>query len=137
MCEVFITSPNTTYIRATLGRPLTIRYYSLILWVTALLFPNISLGDDFSLYSRIEGFSYTEPVGIKSFTSDWVGRYYGGTDAQLNYLIEFGARYRDWGIGYTKQEYLFMHFTQDSARFYYLSENKKPLQKDATKKIAG
>ena len=106
------------------------RCYLSFLWITVLFYPSINYGDSFTLYSRIDGFAYTEPVGFKSFTSDWSGRYYGGTHAQLNYLIEFGASYRDWGIGYVKQKYLFMRFTEDSANFYYLSENKKPLQTD-------
>ena len=81
-------------------------------------------------YLKVEGFAYTQPNPYSEFISDWSSGYKGGNEAIQHSWLEVGVEYGNWGIAIIRQDYASLHFSEDTADFYYLSENRLPLTID-------
>ncbi len=79
-------------------------------------------------YLHLEGFAYSEPMPFDEFTSDWSSGFDGGNNALAYTWLEAGIQTRHWGFALFHQQYAQMHFSDDAAELYYLTENKLPIE---------
>lgn len=79
--------------------------------------------DSLVLFSHTELEGSSDPVSIVQFASDWQGNFAGGNFAFLDGRIDNGMRYRQSALAYEKRWYAGVKFNEDSARFYYNTQN--------------
>ena len=96
--------------------------------LVALLFflPAIALAG-VSPYLSLHTFTYSEPITIQNILNDSSDSFTGGEDALTHNWAEIGATYNNFGVGILSRYDYDLEFSEDTAEFYYLIENKKSL----------
>lgn len=78
-------------------------------------------------YFVIDSFSHSESVPIKDATENWESPIKDGDDAFTYNWAEIGATYKAFGLGYLARYDYNLEYSQDTAEFYHLVNNKKSL----------
>lgn len=78
-------------------------------------------------YLDMEGFVYTGPVPYSEFVSDWSSGFQKNNNVIGYSWLEAGAHNQRWGLSIVQQQYMQMQLSDDAAEFYYLTQNKLPL----------
>ena len=78
-------------------------------------------------YVVIDLFTYSEPVTVADVINNRNGEFSGGEIALTHNWAEVGATYNNFGIGILGRYDYDLEFSEDTAEFYYLINNKKPL----------
>jgi hypothetical protein len=75
------------------------------------------------LFSQAELISSSAPVAIVQFASDWKGNFKGGDFSFLDGRFNTGLEYQNFSLAYENRWYAGLRFNEDSARFYYNTQN--------------
>ena len=81
----------------------------------------------FNVYSRFEFVGDTESLAFSQFSGDWQGALTSGNTALAYTWFETGVKYGRVGTGYIERQLYYLRHSDDSARFFYLSENRLPI----------
>jgi len=82
----------------------------------------------FVLFANTDIFMDSGPVAMTSFVDGWESHFNGGDSALAFSWNEMGIGFQGWFVGmFWRQDY-YLNFHPDTAEFYYLTENKKPLE---------
>jgi hypothetical protein len=91
-----------------------------------LLSPPVTLAGAQS-FLTFRSFSYVEPVAIQDALHNNTEHFDGGETALTHNWAEIGATYNNFGVGAVGRFDYELTFSKDTAEFYYLTNNKKPL----------
>ncbi len=78
-------------------------------------------------YLDMEGFVYTGPVPYSEFVSDWSSGFQKNNNVIGYSWLEAGVHNQRWGLAIVQQQYMQMELSDDAAEFYYLTQNRLPL----------
>ncbi|WP_455207853.1 hypothetical protein [Kaarinaea lacus] len=98
----------------------------LLLSLSLLLWVPVSLAGT-APYVVIDLFTYSEPVPVTDVINNRNGEFSGGEIAFTHNWAEIGATYNNFGVGILGRYDYDLKFSEDTAEFYYLINNKKPL----------
>jgi len=70
----------------------------------------------------------SRPMAMTSFADDWDSHFSGGSSALAFSWSEVGVGFQGWFVGMLWRQDYYLNFHPDTAEFYYLTENKKPLE---------
>ncbi len=104
------------------------RLATLVLFIFCVGCVHNSVAGDAVWYARMAGFGYSEPIGLRQFTTDWSGRISSGDTALQHVQVESGVEYQDWGAGLFWRDDAEARFSADTAQLYYLLKNKQLLE---------
>lgn len=79
-------------------------------------------------YLDMEGFVYTGPVPYSEFVSDWSSGFQKNNNVIGYSWLEAGVHNQRWGLAIVQQQYMQMQLSDDAAEFYYLTQNRLPLE---------
>lgn len=102
----------------------------IIVFLVLLLFilPVRAERSEITPYTEADLFTHTPSMALLDFIDDWSGPFHAGERAQAHGWVVAGVEYRNWGIGILHQQQMDLRFAEDTARFYYLTENKRELE---------
>ncbi len=90
----------------------------------SLLAFNASADDkDWTVYSSIDLYAYSEPVSIDQFASDFNDDLEDGETAFTHDRLEFGVQWRGFRIGYVHRFDYVTEFTEDTALYHHAEKN--------------
>lgn len=78
-------------------------------------------------YLTLHSFTYVEPIAIQDAFHNNTKHFDGGETALTHNWVEIGAAYNSFGVGLVGRYDYELEFSKDTAEFYYLTNNKKPL----------
>jgi hypothetical protein len=85
---------------------------------------------DWSIYTKIDAFAYSEPVSIDAFTQDFDDTLTSGDDAFTHDQIEFGLKWRNWRLAaVTRFDYI-TEFTNDTALVHFWEKHDIPIDEE-------
>lgn len=99
-----------------------------VLVLLLILAPFRADGAEVKPFTEADLFTHTPSMPLFEFISGWSGSFQGGDRAQGHGWVVVGAEYNRWGIGVLHQQQMDLRFAEDTARFYYLTENKLELE---------
>ncbi len=79
-------------------------------------------------YLDMEGFVYTGPVPYSEFVGDWSSGFQKNNNVIGYSWLEAGVHNQRWGLAIVQQQYIQMQLSDDAAEFYYLTQNRLPLE---------
>jgi len=82
----------------------------------------------FELFVNTDTFIDSRPMAVASFVGGWDRNFSGGSSALAFSWNEMGIGFQGWLIGMFWRQDSYLRFHPDTAEFYYLTENKKPLE---------
>jgi hypothetical protein len=82
---------------------------------------------DWTVYSNISLFAFSEPVSIDQFASDFDDNLEGGDTAFTHNRFEIGGKWRGFRIGYAHRFDYVTEFTEDTALYHHSEKNNIPL----------
>ena len=91
-----------------------------------LIWPTLTLADP-QAYFSLNSFSYSEPIPVRQLDQNNYD-FDGGEIALTHNWAEIGVTYNNFGVGILGRYDYDLNFSKDTAEFYYLVNNKKPLQ---------
>jgi hypothetical protein len=91
--------------------------------------------DSAQVFVTSDVFSYTRSQPISDFRHDWRGHFQSSRSVTLVNVFATGVRNTHFGMSYLMRQHAYMKFAGDTAEFYYLTRNKKPLVPDKEYKI--
>jgi hypothetical protein len=84
--------------------------------------------DKVQTYSLVESLSYSDTVSIRSALNNWKNGYFKPGQRQWSWnWVELGVRKNNMGIGLIERVDYDLRFNKDTAEFYWLTANKRPL----------
>jgi len=95
-----------------------------------LLLSTYSHAKETQIYADMQLHAYTDTLALSELIDNWGGSYHGGEKAFIYRFIDAGVSYRGWGLATVSEEYMTLAYSKDAADFFYLRENKLPLQQD-------
>ncbi|MGD8642398.1 MAG: hypothetical protein PVG89_17305, partial [Gammaproteobacteria bacterium] len=87
---------------------------------------------EFQPYLTLHSFTYVEPVSITYVFQNDNNRFEGGDTALTHNWVETGVVYNNFGVGIIGRYDYDLKFSEDTAEFYHLTNNKKPLPEGRT-----
>ncbi|MBV1877117.1 MAG: hypothetical protein KUG79_05705 [Pseudomonadales bacterium] len=90
----------------------------------------LSVDKDWSVYSTIDLFAYSEPVSVDQFASDFEGSLKDGETAFTHNVFSTGIRWRNFTLGYVHRFDYVTEFTEDTAFIHHSEKNNNPIPGD-------
>ena len=81
-------------------------------------------------FTRVDSFSWSEPVTLNAAFRDWQGDFLGGNQQFSDNWLETGVRVNDWTLAFLYRYDIALRFSQDTADFYYRSQNDLSIDPD-------
>jgi hypothetical protein len=78
-------------------------------------------------YMVLDSFSYSEPYSIYNAVNGGKDSFTRGDTALTHNWAEIGASYKKFAVGYLNRYDYDLRFSEDTAEFYHLINNRKPL----------
>jgi hypothetical protein len=78
-------------------------------------------------YLVLDSFSYSEPYSINNALNGGQDPFVRGDSALTHNWAEIGASYKKFAVGYLNRYDYDLRFSEDTAEFYHLINNRKPL----------
>jgi len=85
-------------------------------------------GDGLQSYVSLQSINYSRPVSISAALSDWGAPFKGGDKALTYNRAEVGVVKHGWQLGVLARFDYLMTFSEQTAKFYYLTINHLPLE---------
>ena len=94
-----------------------------VFFLAAFLFHSAPGSAEEHFFTRLDSFSWSEPVTIDAAINDWQGAFFNGQRQFSHTRFDFGLRFQNWEISAQYRRDISLRFTRDTAEYYYLSRN--------------
>lgn len=106
-----------------------IRYVILCPATALLLFVSGSALAQSAIYTRVDSFSYSEPVSVKGAVHELSGAFKGGEHALTHNQAELGMRLGNWSLSWLTRYDYDLQFHPDTAELLHHQENDLPVDR--------